>query len=205
MKTSSPLRLWIALGLVLLTTFAAHATTVIPPSFEEMTDRAELIFVGKVVRSRAEWRQVGPKRAIYTVVEFETEETLKGNSTPTVSLQFLGGTVGDVTMEISEVPKFKAGDRELLFVARNGVRFSPIVGVFHGKFGVQKDPTTGRESILRHNKKPLRDVSEIAAGEGSEFAPKRANVTIASDAQPLSLDDFKTKIRARLASGAVKK
>ena len=36
----------------------ASATTVIPPTFEEMADRAELVFVGKAVGSRAEWRTV---------------------------------------------------------------------------------------------------------------------------------------------------
>ena len=39
-------------GFLVLT--RANATTVVPPTFEEMTDRADLVFVDKVVGSQAE-------------------------------------------------------------------------------------------------------------------------------------------------------
>ena len=119
-----------------------------------------------------------------------------------VTLQFLGGTVGDVTLEIAGVPKFNAGDREFLFVEGNGVQFCPLVGVFHGKFAVRKDEKTGRDILVMHNGKPLRDVAEIGTGEGAEFGPKRAKLSIPANAGPLSVDDFKSKIHDRLATRA---
>ena len=74
-KSEKALSLWFAVGVVGLCCCAtASATTVIPPTFEEMTDRAELIFLGKVVSSRAEWQNVGTNRVIFTLVEFETQE-----------------------------------------------------------------------------------------------------------------------------------
>src|SRR3989442_1015355 len=88
----------------------AKATTVIPPTFEEMTDRADLVFIGNVVSSRAEWRAVGISQVIFTLVEFRTQDVLKGNAEKTVTLQFLGGTVGDVTLKVAEVPRFSSGD-----------------------------------------------------------------------------------------------
>src|SRR6266480_5313283 len=98
-KSEKALRLWFAVGVVALCCCAtASATTVIPPTFEEMTDRAELIFLGKVVSSRAEWRALGTNRVIFTLVEFERQEVLKGEAGASVILQFLGGTVGDVTL-----------------------------------------------------------------------------------------------------------
>ncbi|HXT41041.1 MAG TPA: hypothetical protein VN887_13605, partial [Candidatus Angelobacter sp.] len=103
----------------------AMATTVIPPTFEEMADRADLVFVGKAVGSRSEWRSVGADRAIFTLVEFETEQVLKGNAGKTVTLQFLGGTVGATTLDVGEVPRFNAGERVFLFVEGNGVQFCP--------------------------------------------------------------------------------
>ena len=63
-KSAKALRLWFAVGVAGLFLTTAKATTVIPPTFEEMTDRAELVFVGKVVGSRAEWRTVGTNRVI---------------------------------------------------------------------------------------------------------------------------------------------
>ena len=199
-KSASALRLWFVLGVVGFCFATANATTVIPPTFEEMTDRAELIFVGKVVGSHAEWRSVGTNRVICTLVEFERQEVLKGDAGVSVTLQFLGGTVGDVTLDVADVPKFKAGDREFLFVEGNGVQFCPLVGVFHGKFGVRKDEKSGRDILVMHNGKTLRDAAEIGAGVGAEFGPKRAKPAIPANAAPLSVADFKSKIHDRLAS-----
>jgi hypothetical protein len=67
----------VAVGVAGLFLATANATTVISPTFEEMTDRAEIIFVGKVVSSRAEWRTVETDRVIFTLVEFERQEVLK--------------------------------------------------------------------------------------------------------------------------------
>jgi hypothetical protein len=79
-KSAKALRLWFAVGAAWLFFTTANATTVIPPTFEEMMDRAELGFVGKVVSSRAEWRTVGTNRVIFTLVEFERQEVLKGEA-----------------------------------------------------------------------------------------------------------------------------
>ena len=184
---------------------SAKATTVIPPTFEEMADRAELVFVGKAIASRAEWRTVGANRVIFTLVEFETQEVLKGNTNKSVTLQFLGGTVGEATLEVAGVPKFNAGDRVLLFVEGNGLQVCPLVGVFHGKFGVRKDEKTGRDILVMHDGKPLRDVGEIGNGEGAEFGPKRAKLSIPVDRAPMFADDFKSKVREHLSKRAAQK
>jgi hypothetical protein len=97
-----------------------------------------------VLGARSEWRNAATNRVIFTLVEFETSEIIKGNAGASVTLQFLGGTVGDVTLEVAGVPKFHAGDRVILFVESNGVFFCPVVGVFHGKFDLRKDQKTGR-------------------------------------------------------------
>src|SRR5438477_3029835 len=150
--------IWVS-GLLVLS--RAGATTVVPPTFEEMADRADLVFVGKVIDSKAEWRVAGTNQVIFTYVEFRTEEILKGTAAASVRLRFLGGTVGGTTLEVGGVPQFKAGDRVLLFVEGNGVQFCPLVGVYHGKFGVRRDAKSSRDIVLMHDGKPLRDVAEI--------------------------------------------
>jgi hypothetical protein len=199
MKSLKAFRFWFPLALALFHFSTVIATTVIPPTFEQMTEKAQLIFVGKVVTVRSEWRVVNGKRAIYTVVQFQNEEVLKGNAGTKVELNFLGGTVGETTMEVASLPKFSAGQREVLFVAAKAGGLSPLVGVFHGKFGIRKDQT-GRETVIGASGKALRDVSEIAAGPGAEFA-NRAVQAIPGNVQALSLDEFKTKIRELVAKG----
>jgi len=188
-------------GLLVLT--RTNATTVVSPTFEEMTDRADLVFVGKVVELKADWQVAGTNQAIFTLVEFHTEEILKGTAPASIRLRFLGGTVGRVTLEVVAVPKFKAGDRVLLFVEGNGVQFCPLVGVYHGKFGVRKDDKSSRDIVFMHDGKPLRDVAEIGAGEGAQFGPKRARLSIPAEREPMSLDEFKARIRSHLAKKAV--
>ena len=191
-----------AIAFAWLSVTTALATTVVPPTFAEMADRADLVFVGKAVGSHSEWRSVGTSRVIFTLVEFEAQEVLKGTAGKTVTLQFLGGTVGDATLEVAGVPRFNAGDRVLLFVEGNGVQFCPLVGVYHGQFGVRKDETSGRDIVVMHNGKLLRDVAEIGTGEGAEFATIRTKVSIPPNAAPMSLDDFKSKIHDQLAKHA---
>lgn len=177
---------------------AAKALTVIPPSFEEMAKQADLIFVGKMVSSRTEWRTTGTKRAIFTMVEFQTDEILKGTAGKILTLQFLGGTIGDVSLDVPGVPRFSPGERVILFVENNGTQICPVVGVFHGKFGLRKDEKTGRDIVTMHDGKPLRDVAEIGSGEGAQFAGKRAKISIPPDRSPLSVGEFKSKLRDQI-------
>ena len=183
----------------LLVPTGAKATTVVPPSFAELADRADLVFVGKVVGSQAEWQVTGTNQVIFTLVEFHTEEVLKGTAQAFVRLRFLGGTVSGVTLEVVGVPQFKAGDRVLLFVEGNGVQFCPLVGVYHGKFGVRKDENSSRDIVLMHDGRPLRDVTEIGAGEDARSGAERSKLSIPPAREPMSLDDFKARIRSHLA------
>jgi hypothetical protein len=169
-----------------------------------MVDRADLVFTGKVLNSRAEWRGVGTQQVIFTLVEFQTQEVLKGNAGKSVTLQFLGGTVGDTTLEVPDVPKFNAGERVLLFVEGNGVQFCPLVGVYHGKFGTRKDEQTGRDIVLMHDGKPLCDVSEIGTGEGAGLDHKRNARSIPPDHQPMSVEGFKQKIQEQVVKKVIR-
>jgi len=182
-----------------------YATTVVAPTFEEMVDRADLVFVGKVASSRADWRTAGTNRVIFTRVEFENEETLKGKAGASLTLQFLGGTVGDMTLQVADVPRFNAGDRVLLFVEGNGAQFCPLVGVFHGKFGLRKDERSGREFVLMHDGNPLRDVAQIGRGDEADLGSKQSKLSTPPDRDPMSVDDFKVRIRSRLAKTAARK
>jgi len=41
-------------------------------------------------------------------------------------------------MEVTDAPKCKVGDRDILFVENNGTQFVPLVGIMHGRFRVKK-------------------------------------------------------------------
>lgn len=183
------------LGLALLLSGVAllRATSVLPPRFEALVDEADLIFTGQVIAQRAEWRNLQGQKSIVTLVTFGVQATHKGRAGSTVTLQFLGGTIGDVSLDVTEMPRFKTGERALLFVEKNGTVACPVVGWQHGRFGVQTD-TQGRETILKHDGQALMDVSEIGV----------ARMTAQPRAASLSHAEFTGKIRARLAQGGRK-
>ena len=142
----------------------ALATTVIPPTFDDLVTHAEMIFQGTVTDVRSQWTGEGGQRHIESYVTFKVEDAIKGNPGAKVTLNMMGGTVGAETMEVSDAPKFKVGDRDILFVENNGTQFIPLVGIMHGRFRVQKDET-GRDVVLTNDGAPLTDVNQLGKNE----------------------------------------
>ena len=169
---SSPMKkLWPSL--LATFTFAlvsiALATTVIPPTFDDLVAHAEMIFQGTVTDVRSEWTGEGGQRHIASYITFKVDDTIKGNPGAKVTLNLMGGTVGAETMEVSDAPKFKVGDRDILFVENNGTQFIPLVGIMHGRFHVQKDEN-GRDVVLTNDGAPLTDVNQLGKDKRSATA-----------------------------------
>jgi hypothetical protein len=167
--------------------FVANATTVIPPNFDELVSRAEVIFEGEVTGVQSQWIGEGAEHRIVTFVTFKVDEALKGNPGGSYSIRMLGGTVDGRTMEVTDAPKFKLGDHDVLFVENNGSQFIPLVGIQHGRFRVEKDQA-GRDTLLTGDGQPLADVSQLGANEEA----------VAKTKASLSLHDFKAAIQTRI-------
>jgi hypothetical protein len=167
----------------------AFATSVIAPSFDDLVTRADLIFTGQVISQHSEWKDTDGKRSIVTIVKFGVEQVHKGRAGVTVKLQFLGGAIGAVTLDVSDMPKFAQGERAILFVEKNSVNASPLVGFYHGKFSLRKD-ASGRDAVLKHNGQALLDVADLGRS-------KRAGANAVQDG--LSHAEFAGKIRERVS------
>jgi hypothetical protein len=140
----------------------ARATTVEPPSFPELVAEADSIYRGQVKSVEAHHVAApGGESVIKTFVTFTVEHTLKGAAQAEVVLQFLGGTVGDDSLEVGGVPQFRVGQREILFVQKNGAQFCPLVRIMHGRYRIETEAATGRDFVARENRAPLADVSEV--------------------------------------------
>ena len=178
---------------------AVQATTVIPPTFDELVGQAELIFDGTVTDVRSEWIGEGGQRHIVTFVTFQINEGIKGDAGANYTIRMLGGTVGDQTMEVTDTPKFKAGDRDILFVENNGRQFVPLVGIMNGRFRVERDGATGAEVVKNNHGGAVGDLAELgqdkSAAIGSHAATPDAN------APSLGAAEFKAAIRAKVNSG----
>ena len=166
------------------------ATTVIPPTFEQLVDQAEVIFQGTVTKTNSQWIGEGDQRRIVTYVTFEVKDALKGSPGKSYTVRQFGGTVDGETMMIDGAPVFNVGDEDILFVENNGSQVVPLVGLMHGRFHVRKD-ASGRETVTTNGDQPLGDVSRLGHEE-----------TGAATAAALSPSAFKSAIQGRLQSGA---
>lgn len=175
-------------GAALAFACATMATTVIPPSFDELVSQAEIIFQGTVTDVRSEWTGEGAQRHIMSYVTFKVEDSIKGNPGANITLRMLGGTVGVETMQVSDAPKFKVGDRDILFVENNGTQFIPLVGIMHGRFHVQKDET-GRDVVHTNEGSPLSDITKLGKNEEA-----------ASGGRVISAQEFKQAIQTAKSS-----
>jgi hypothetical protein len=163
------------------------ATTVIPPTFDQLVQQAELIFQGTVTDVRSVWEGEGAQRHIETYVTFQIADSVKGNAGNSYTIRMLGGSVGDETMVVSDTPKFKVGDRDILFVEHNNEQFVPLVGINNGRFHVQRDEQTGRDIITNGEGEPVRDLTKLGREEESVSA-----------AEAISPDDFKSVVKRQL-------
>jgi hypothetical protein len=175
MKTKSLIFILLTIGLLAT---SALATTVIPPSFDELVDDAQLIFQGRVTDVRCEWAGEGAQRGIVSYVTFQIEDALKGSPGTTCTLQMVGGTIGNETITIADAPVFKKDDRDILFVENNGHQFIPLVGIMYGRYRVLPDVVPGREIVIAHPGAPMAGIAQLGATE------------------------FKNAIRAKLATAA---
>jgi hypothetical protein len=114
---------------------------------------------------------------------------LKGKAADELELSFLGGTVGPDTLQVSGMPRFQNNSRFILFVSSNRTEICPLVGMFHGKFNLHRDPLTGEETVSRHDGAPVQ-IAPPGVAEGKSLIPLRA----------LTPTEFKQRIRDRLAA-----
>jgi len=190
--------LWplLATALAVCVPKAAFGTSVVTPDFATLVARADLIFTGAVTAQHSEWRRINGERSIVTLVSFDVAAVHKGRAGKSITLQFLGGAIGDVTFDVAAMPKFQPGERVVLFVEKNGENISPLIGVYHGRFSLRKDSATGRDIVFKHDGQPLFAVAEL--GEHRVASKTLRTTQNGETSKPMSHDDLITKVREQL-------
>ncbi len=130
----------------------AEAATVEAMTLDQMAGRAGIIFVGRVVDSRAEWNV--RRTRIYTHTTFEVERFLKGGyGERHITIRLWGGQVGALRSMVPGTPRFSPGEEVLLFCVGSRARVPTLLGLALGKFTLTRDEAG--ETIL------TRDISGL--------------------------------------------
>jgi hypothetical protein len=98
---------------------AASANQATPVPLAERARVADLIVVGRVTSVEPVWQvnEFGD-RLIVSVVRVVVNETLKGQAVPTVDVEVEGGTIGDLTLHVSDETSFSPGERAVFYLKR---------------------------------------------------------------------------------------
>jgi hypothetical protein len=122
-------------ALLLLTSSAAMASTVVPLSVIEMTGRSQQIFHGVCLDAEADIVDGD----LVTRLRFRVSESLKGAPADTLSVVLPGGVVDGIRYRISGMPEFSIGEEVVLFLTEPDSRGRAWpVGLAQGDFKVRR-------------------------------------------------------------------
>jgi hypothetical protein len=81
---------------------------------------AERVVVGRVASVTPVWRvtEFGD-RLIVSVVRVTVDQTLKGQSEGALDVEVEGGTIGDLTLNVSDLETFVRGERAVFYLRRS--------------------------------------------------------------------------------------
>jgi hypothetical protein len=108
--------------------FVSLSADIAPPKdIPSRAKEAGRIVVARVTDVRAQFasNEFGDQLIVSTA-QVEVAETLKGAPASVLDIEYEGGTVGDLTLKVSDLPSLEPGERAVFFLdAGRGVSFVP--------------------------------------------------------------------------------
>lgn len=154
------------LGLLLIATVHAKATTAVMLSDSELIVNSRLIVTGKVVSVISAWDDT--HSMVWTYVEVRTDRVLKGElSEGTIVLKQIGGEAGDSGVRVFGQPGYTPGERVLLYLNTGPDGSLHAAHAFMGKFSVVADGATDWGIIERSAE--AQDIELLARTTGGEI------------------------------------
>ena len=118
----------------------AHAQRDVP--VDERTRGSDQVVVGRVSAVTPVWRNNDfGDRLIISIVHVSVEETLKGASQQSMDVEVEGGTIGSLTLRVSDLETFTPGERAVFYLTHS--RRGTLVPHLRG-LGLQKIDQAGR-------------------------------------------------------------
>lgn len=136
---ATSLALGLALGTPVLLPSVAQATVLAELSFDQRVDAAEYIVRGTVVDV---WTEVDGNGLVWTRVQLDVAESLKGPAGDTLVLSEPGGTYGSIRTVVAGSAVFSVGEEILAFASERGEGRIQLMGLSRGKFILRLDPVS---------------------------------------------------------------
>jgi hypothetical protein len=144
----------------------ALATSVPSLTFDELTDRSEVIVAGRITRSWSDWDS--ERKFIWTHYELSVSSVHKGAARTAVIVSEPGGVVGGRGMRIAGSVEYSPGDQVAVFLQRMPNGYLRTAGWGQGKYLVDKAGHLHADGSLRGIEMvdiDRRDKSSVVAGK----------------------------------------
>jgi len=151
---------FLSIAPVLACITSAHALDTKPLSITELTMRSDVIAIGTVTSVAGDWNS--NRTVIYTRIDLKVEEGLKGTDLgDKMSFFQLGGSAGDTVSAVAGAAPFRPGERVVVFLYKDREQRLQLVGLFQGKFSVEKRPGSTGEIAVRRIPEVAKPLDEM--------------------------------------------
>ena len=169
------------LGALLLPAQPLAASTVVAMDFADISQRARHVICGRITSVVSE--QDPLSGYIYSTVAVAVIEAVPAEyAGREYKFRTIGGQAGETTLAISDFPQLQADQGVVLFLqGETATVFGPTVGLWQGVFFVERDGSSGKETITDHQGRRVLGVRnrQLIRGFGSasaESAPQGVGV-----------------------------
>ena len=110
------------------------SSSVLAVSLEQLSTASQLIFEGEVIGKTSAFN--ANQTSIHTYVTFRVVDVIKGTyNQPEITLRFLGGTVGEIGLNVSDSTLPELGEAGIYFVeSLERFQANPLYGMDQGHF-----------------------------------------------------------------------
>lgn len=127
-----------------------------------MSELATQVVAGTIEKMESTWNHDHSR--IYTRVTMRVERVLAGQAGRRIVFRIPGGTVGDTTVMVSEMPHFREGETTVVFLRGTRGRLPSVLGGPEGKMPLSR-ADDGSLSLLF----PIQVASDDAGGATHEL------------------------------------
>ena len=196
------------LSLFLLLAGTLAASTVLRVNFARLSQSAHHVVEGRVTGIVAD--KDPATGYIFSKVTLSVSQAvpsaLAGRE---YSFRMIGGELDGKRLYIADLPRFQVGEKVVLFLnSQTSSVFGPTIGLWQGVFFVEKDPSTGVETVTDYQRRPIigvRDQQLLRGAVREKVSSAALTITggspSVSPASSLRTSEFFDQIRVHRAQG----
>ena len=156
----------VVIALTLCVCPTVSASSVLAVSVEQLSKESQLVFEGEVIGMTSDFND--NRTGIHTYVTFRVVDVVKGTYNQSeITLRFLGGTVGEISLDVSDSTLPGFGETGIYFVeSMDRFQVNPLYGMDQGHFLILE--SNGQRIVVTRSRRVIAGLTptDQPAAEG---------------------------------------